>query len=175
MNDMKYEVIDNFLDKKYFNDLVTLFMGRAMLWSFEPNVANLREDIDIPKDDKLYYMTHTIYDDNLQRSDYYNIIVPFLQKLKVICLLRVKVNFYPNTEILYEHPNHTDGNFVNSGAILSLNSCDGYTKLRDGTKIDSVANRILLFDAHEEHCSTTTTNVTARFNINVNYIQEQIL
>ena len=68
---------------------------------------------------------------------------------------------------------HIDYNFSHSGAILSLNTCDGYTKLEDGTKIDSVANRILLFDPGEEHASTTTTNVSARFNINMNYIQEQ--
>ena len=69
---------------------------------------------------------------------------------------------------------HKDYSFSHSGAILSLNTCDGYTKLKDGTKIDSVANRVLLFDASEEHCSTTTTNVSARINININYIQEQL-
>ena len=68
---------------------------------------------------------------------------------------------------------HFDYPFSHSSALLSLNTCDGYTKLKDGTKIDSIANRILLFDASEEHCSTTTTNVPARFNININYIQEQ--
>ena len=88
-------------------------------------------------------------------------------------MLRVKVNLYPNTEILHEHAMHVDTDFPHSGAILSLNTCDGYTKLEDGTKIDSVANRILLFDASEKHCSTTTTNVPARMNININYIQEQ--
>ena len=62
---------------------------------------------------------------------------------------------------------HVDMNYSHSGAILSLNTCDGYTKLKDGTKIDSVANRILLFDASEEHCSTTTTNVPARIAFRV--------
>ena len=89
-------------------------------------------------------------------------------------LIRIKANFYPNTERLQEHPMHVDMEFSHSGAILSLNTCDGYTKLKDGTKIDSVANRVLLFDASEEHCSTTTTNVSARINININYIQEQL-
>ena len=76
-----------------------------------------------------------------------------------------------DTKILHEHhPMHSDYKFTHSGAILSLNTCDGYTKLKDGTKIDSVANRILFFDAGEKHCSTTTTNTFARFNININYI-----
>ena len=68
---------------------------------------------------------------------------------------------------------HSDFEFSHSGAVLSLNTCDGYSKLKDDTKINSVANRMLLFDASEEHCSTTTTNVFARININMNYIQEQ--
>ena len=64
---------------------------------------------------------------------------------------------------------HNDMSYSQFGCILSLNTCDGYTKLKDGTKIDSVANRVLLFDPSEEHCSTTTTNVSARININLNY------
>ena len=86
-------------------------------------------------------------------------------------MLRIKANLYPNTEILHEHPMHTDYEFCHSGAILSLNTCDGYTKLKDGTKIDSVANRVLLHDPSIEHCGTSTTNVSARININVNYIK----
>ena len=61
--------------------------------------------------------------------------------------------------------------YSHSGAILSLNTCDGYTKLEDGTKIDSIANRILLFDAGEVmHCPTTTSNDYARINIIINYM-----
>ena len=116
-----------------------------------------------------------IYQTCVPKSAVFDKIIPLLEKLETRCLIRVKANLYPNTEILHEHPAHVDMKFSHSAAILSLNTCDGYTKLKDGTKIDSVANRMLLFDAGEEHCSTTTTNVLARFNININYIQEQIL
>ena len=64
---------------------------------------------------------------------------------------------------------HIDFDFSHKGAILYINSCNGYTKLEDGTKIDSVANRILFFDPSTPHCSTTTSDTTARFNINFNY------
>ena len=115
-----------------------------------------------------------LYKDNIQTSSHYDTLIPLLEKLGEGPLLRIKSNLYPNTEILHEHPMHTDYSFSHSAAILSLNTCDGYTKLEDGRKINSVANRILLFDASEEHCSTTTTNVFARVNININYIQEKI-
>ena len=168
---MKYEVIDDFLDEEYFDSLVTLFTGKDeegifnMPWYFQSCISkkNVVED-------KLFYMTHGIYDKNMPKSIHYNNLVPLLEKLEVRCLIRVKANLYPNTERLHEHPKHVDYPYSHSGAILSLNTCDGYTKLKDGTTIDSIANRVLLFDASEEHCSTTTTNDYARFNININYM-----
>jgi hypothetical protein len=115
-----------------------------------------------------------IYNENVPMSPYYEKMIPILEKLDAKCLVRIKANLFPNTEILHEHPMHQDYEFSSTSAILSLNTCDGYTKLKDGTKIDSVANRILLFDSSEEHCSTSTTNVPARFNININYIQTKM-
>ena len=172
---MKYEVIDNFLDEEYFDKLLTLFVKEErgegnlkMPWFFQSIITEHK----VVKSN-LFYMVHMFYYHNVPKSRFYNELLPLLEKLKVGGLIRIKGNLYPNTEILHEHPMHIDYDFSHSGAILSLNTCDGYTKLKDGTKIDSIANRILLFDSSEEHCSTTTTNVPARFNINMNYIQEQ--
>ena len=89
--------------------------------------------------------------------------------------LRIKANLYPSSETLHEHKMHVDFDYSHCTALFSLNTCDGYTKLKDGTKINSVANRILLFDASEEHCSTTTTDTFARVNININYFTKQFL
>jgi hypothetical protein len=177
---MKYEVIDNFLDEEYFDSLVTLFTGNSstspMPWFLEPSVEYAKTDKNWkpPKNDKIYYMFHLLYDMNIPCSDYYKNLLPLLDKLEVLCSIRIKVNLYPNTETLHEHQMHIDYDFSHSTALLSLNTCDGYTKFEDGTKIDSIANRILLFDASEKHCSSTATNVFARFNININYIQKQL-
>ena len=114
-------------------------------------------------------MTHVVYEFCEPKSPLFEYIFPILNQIEVKSLIRIKANLFPNTETLFEHPMHSDYTFSHSGAILYLNTCDGYTKLKDGTKIDSVANRILFFDASEEHCSTTATNVPARFNININY------
>ena len=165
---MKCKVIDNFLDEEYFDSLVALFIRESdyqVPWFFQSSISH-----DNVVEDKLFYMTHLIYNMNVPESNHYNSLIPLLEKLDAKCLIRIKGNLYPNTKILHEHLMHTDYNYLHSGAILSLNTCDGYTKLKDGTKIDSVANRILLFDSSEEHCSTTTTNDFARFNININYI-----
>ena len=171
---MKHKVIDNFLDEEYFDSLVTLFTDKEktnntiMPWFFGSSIAYP----GVIKD-KLFYMAHLFYEDNMPRSNYYDNLIPLLEKLEVRCLIRIKANLFPNTEILHEHPMHWDYPYSHSGAILSLNTCDGYTKLEDGTKIDSVANRVLLFDSSEKHCSTTTTNVSARINININFINAE--
>ena len=168
---MKYKVIDNFLDDKYFDSLVTLFTDTTkkgntkMPWFFQSSISNTGV-----VEDNLFYMTHMFYDRNVPKSPHYEILLPMIRKLEGKCLIRVKANLYPSTETLYEHKLHFDYPYSHSGAILSLNTCDGYTKLEDGTKINSVANRMLLFDPNEEHCSTTTTNVSARINININYM-----
>ena len=163
---MKYEVIDNFLDEEYFDNLVTLFTGcNQSSWFFTTEISNPNV-----VEDKFFYMTHMLYDHNMPVSPHYDKMIPLLEKLEARCLIRIKANLFPNTEILHEHLMHIDFDFSHSGAVLSLNTCDGYAKLKDGTKIDSVANRILLFDPSEEHCSTNTTNVPARFNININYM-----
>ena len=173
---MKYEVIDNFLDEEYFDSLVTLLTdndkeGNICLvpWFLQSRIA-----YENSVEDKIFLLNHMFYEQNAPVSPLYNNIIPLLGKLEVKCLIRVKANLYPNTKILHEHPMHIDYRFKHSAAILSLNTCDGYTKLMDGTKIDSVANRMLLFDASEKHCSTTTTNVLARMNININYMQAQL-
>ena len=76
---------------------------------------------------------------------------------------------YPNTETLKEHGMHTDYNYPHKASILYINTCDGYTKFEDGTKIDSVANRMLIFDGSKLHTSSTTTDQPVRMNINFNY------
>ena len=165
---MKYEVIDNFLDTVYFNKLLTLITdeentgNNKMPWFFQSGFRGSIEDYG--------YLYHTFYHDQVPQSHLFNELLPLIHKFELKSLLRVKANLYPNTYKLHEHSMHEDYHFSHSSAILSLNTCDGYTKLEDGTKIDSVANRMLFFDGSKQHSGTTTTNDQARININLNYI-----
>ena len=111
-----------------------------------------------------------LYDNNLPTSPHFETIVPhILKKLQVKTLIRIKVNSYTREDKLIEHDLHTDYDYSNNGAVFSINTCDGYTKFEDGSKVESVANRLVLFDASKPHCSTNTTNQLRRVNINFNY------
>ena len=43
------------------------------------------------------------------------------------------------------------------------------SKKRSSSKKSSKENRILFFEGHKKHSSSTCTNAKARFNININY------
>lgn len=162
-----YEVIDNYLDHNYFRELVDFATGchpqRQLQWTYCPSIV-FKEGSDSLDS----YFCSAIYGDQ-PLSEHYSLFGPFWEILEIKSLMRIKMNLYPRTESLVEHEKHSDFPFTHKGAVLSLNTCDGYTILEDGTKIESVANRILFFDPSKLHGSTNCTNDKARFNINFNY------
>ena len=69
-----------------------------------------------------------------------------------------------------EHIPHIDYDFKHKGAIYCLNTCNGHTNFM-GEKVDSVFNRMILFNPTVLHNSTTTTDKIVRMNINFNYYE----
>ena len=163
---MTHQIIDNYLSDKIFKDLQTsIVWNHTFPWYFCTTVSGVEEEIDA------YYGTHMIYDKGKPLSNFYNKLVPIVNLLPNFrALIRIKANFYPRTESIYEHGSHTDYDFKHNGAILYLNTCDGFTRLENNIKINSIENRLLLFDSSRKHNSSTTTNKSGRFNININYL-----
>ena len=56
-------------------------------------------------------------------------------------------------------------------AIFYINTNDGYTVFEDGTKINSVANRICIFPHWMKHSGTTCTNTNRRIALNLNFVR----
>jgi hypothetical protein len=174
---MKIEIIDDFLPLNVFDGLHKFLLstedgGQNIGWAYSPNVNYARgyvEKTPGKENWRLFYLTHLVYK-HVVLSPLYEKIRPLLEPLNIKALIRIKLNMYPNTEILKEHGMHTDFDYSHKIALLSINTCNGYTKLEDGTKIDSIANRMLLFDGSTLHSSTTCTDQPVRVNININYL-----
>ena len=168
---MENKIIDEFLPQETFNEIQNEILSSR----FPFFITNKVNDYQKGENQFDWYATHTIYEDNVAKSSYYNkwgnIFLDRINQIaKVRALLRIKVNFYPNSKKLIEHAPHTDDEFTHIGAVFSLNTCDGFTRLHDGGKIDSVENRVVFFDASTPHNSTTTTTDIGRYNINFNFI-----
>jgi len=159
---MKKQIIDNFLPNDVFNNLKNLVMGNNFPYHFQNTVE--KKDSD---DDKFYF-THILYDEKIN-SPYFDLFKPIIDKLNPKKLIRMKINCYTRTEKLEEHKPHTDYPYENLGCVLSFNTCNGYTKFEDETKVNSIENRAVIFEANKPHNSTSCTDTQARFNININY------
>lgn len=162
---MDFKIVDNFLsDDDHFMIKTTLTETNITPWFIANEIANEEDNSD------LFYMTHKVYDRDVVTSDYYSsIMTPILQELDHKSLIRIKCNLYPKTETIRIHESHTDYPYDHLGALYFVNSNDGFTTMHDGTKIESVANRMLFFNPSLPHNSSTCTNDKYRITINFNY------
>ena len=102
-----------------------------------------------------------------------SLIQPILNLISPCILIRAKANLTtPATSM--DDPSktfHTDTGVKDSiTAIYYVNDNDGKTIFKDGSKVDSVANRMLIFPNHIEHGVERATKLD-RFVINFNYIK----
>ena len=172
---MDQKIIDNFLTDNDFNLLVSNTVGRNDGHQVQFRVVSNVENFGAIEENWSWYMINMLYSTDTPQNEIcgkiYEMFVPKFKKLANFkTMIRIKINAYPYTNVVKEHKEHIDFNYEHIGAVFSLNTCDGYTKFSDGTKVESVANRIVFFDASKYHQSTTTSNAKLRYNINFNFL-----
>ena len=172
---MDLKIIDNFLDVSEFSTLINNTIGRSDGHQTEFRVVSNVENFGVREEDYWsWYLVNMIYYDDIPQNEIYpnicNLFIPRFQHIANFkTMIRIKMNAYPHTDVVKEHEKHIDFDYEHTGAIFSLNTCDGYTKFESGEKIDSVENRAIFFDPSVPHTSTNTTNAKRRVNININY------
>jgi hypothetical protein len=165
MND-NIKIIDNFLTKEIFQRIKHVCIYSAEFpWYYNESVVY---------DEKIlgnYQFTHIFYEKLIPRSNYFDMLHPVIDKLGVLSLIKIKANLVPRDKSVIEHGYHTDvpSQGDHKTAVLYLNTNDGYTAFRDGSKISSVENRIAIFSADLEHTGTGCTDQNCRVVINFNY------
>lgn len=159
-----YVIVDNFLKEEELNELESVVYSDVFPWYCQKTI---NENHD--KNDNTLYFTHKVFD-GVSNSSFINLINKFFwKKLDIKSLIRIKINCYPSSFKLRIHEKHIDYKFKHKGALFSINSCNGFTTLKDNTKIESIKNRLLFFDPSKPHSSSNCTDKKARFNINFNY------
>jgi len=162
---LDYEVVDNFLPDDVFQKYSFLLGGLIPLF-YSGSVSS-------EKDNKEYYLVHNFYDQDRVISQYFeDFISPLIwhEKVDIKALIRAKAGYYPKGKKIIENGQHTDRDYPHKNIVFYVNTCDGFTRLEDGTKVKSVANRALLLnDGLIKHNSTNSTNVDLRCTIAVNY------
>ena len=165
-------IIDNLLPEDQLR-----FLQEAVMWN--DNISFQLHDVVATNQEKdsldNWYGIHLIYGDHRPLSQHFDEIQAIFKNHlpDFATWIRIKINFYPHTSEIYEHQQHSDCKFSHGAAIYCLNTCDGYTRIGEDTTIESVENRLYLFDGSIPHNSTTTTNAKGRFNFNFNYMKAQ--
>jgi len=168
---MSYKIIDNFLDKKHYEILKGFIQSDAIPWYLKLT--------DTTKDQKTksngffgfcYYNhnrpDHPLFDEH---------IGPILHKLKSVSCIQARVNLVLRDKDTIESEYHTDVKSKNSmTAILYFTTCNAKTILKVKNKkidIDSVENRILIFNSDVIHKVKYQTDVHKRYVLNLNYVK----
>jgi hypothetical protein len=164
---MQYEVIDNYLPKEQFEAIQNVMMNNQnFFWFYRPDVTFCDTELK-----HTMYFCHMFYENYAPRSAFMGDIFPLIQKLNPNGLVRVKGNMFPNLNLnkRIKEPFHADYPYEHKGAIFYINTNNGPTVFEDGTEIESVENRILLFEPHKLHTMIYCTDQKVRVNININY------
>lgn len=157
------KIIDDFLPPEQFDFIQNEMMSFEFAW-------HRREGINDYKDGNRQFI-HLFYSFPRIHSDYYGILEPILFKLKAAALIRIKANLVPKTHEIIKHGFHRDQHIKCKVAVYYINTNNGYTEFKDGTKVQSVANRMVIFDDCMEHTGTSCTDEHDRIVINFNYFE----
>lgn len=170
---MKIE--DNFIKAEEFSALHKLFSDLHFNWFYAPSQAywDDKEAIDERAVDNKPIFQHGIFVQQ-QASYAYPYVQPIIKKLGIdeSKILRIQANLCIHNDNVYysdwhtDYPN-TDNKFKT--AVYYINSCNGGTEFKDGEIVNSVGNRIVIFDGSKEHRSKSQTDTKRRMVININY------
>jgi hypothetical protein len=158
------EIIDNFLPEDIFCDLEEVFLGTNFPWFYNKRTV-------FNEGNQNYQFTHTFVRETGELSDRLYLIEPVLDKIKPKEVIRAKINMGPRDFEAVETGWHTD--FMNEPDVVTatfyINDNNGYTLFDDGTKVESVRNRLATFPCDTRHTGVSHTDTQVRVVLNLNY------
>jgi hypothetical protein len=157
------EVFDNFLSEEEHKKIEETMLGWEFPWYFQSNGR------DYTGDGKWQFTYRFAEDNKLFTSDWVWIIVPFLEKLKVREVGRIKANLQPamdNPSMCEYHVDYTDEDKWTTAVYYVTGG--GFTEIKDDKKYESVPNRLIKFPVQTPHRKYESTD--HRIVINFNYI-----
>tara|TARA_R100001244_G_C5146038_1_gene128816 strand:+ start:92 stop:670 length:579 start_codon:yes stop_codon:yes gene_type:complete len=165
---LRHKVIDNFLPKYSFNRLKSLVESADFPYYYHdftvrPLIGERRSND--------FMFVHSLVREKEACSNYVDaILVPIIDQLEVSFdqVIRSKINLTPRSPEHHRTDFHVDQEIDHTVALFYITTCNGYTELKNGTKIDCRANRMLLFDGSFKHRAVSHTNDENKIRIIIN-------
>lgn len=160
-----YKIIDDVLPREEFENIKNFIFDSSFPWNLTPVVTNEEENLPMTAS---YYFTHEFWS-GFNTEPQAQVFAPLLNLMNCKAVMRIKANLYPSTGTIVHHDDHCDYEFSHKGAIFYLNTNNGLTILDGKIDVESVENRLLLFDSSKPHRSTTCSDDKCRVNVNFNF------
>ena len=166
------KVIDNFLPSYNFKQIESSLLGTNFSWYYNDEMLPENHPQYNPN---LFQFTHTFYatkgvtpyPNRTIKSEWLNLMDPVVERLGGKGW-RIKANMGPRTTEIRRNKFHIDFPNIKT-AVYFINTNNGWTEFQNGDKVESVANRIVIFDSNTMHTGTTCTDEKVRVLINFNY------
>jgi hypothetical protein len=156
-------VYDDVLPADSLKALQDVFLGKTIPWYYHSGVVTLDQD-----DPNLFYFVHILFHEHEIRSAQFALMKPLLDLLDVKSLIKIKANLVTKTDKIIEQGYHSDQPYGKT-CVFYFNTNNGYTQFKDGMKVESVENRLLVFDATQLHTGSTCTDEKVRVVLNINF------
>ena len=157
-------IIANFLPPNQFKHIQSVLMGDKFPWFYNDHTCY--------PGDGLSYLSHVFI--NMEppwdgeKSTHYSLWDDCLERMQCHQVYRIKSNLNLRTIFNRSSGWHYDFNDMMT-AVLYINTCNGYTKVKGHGKVKSVANRLLRFSSNIQHAGFTCTDEQSRVVVNFNY------
>lgn len=163
-------IYDKFLDDFEYLSIHDILMGRNFPWYYQNTVVNPsddeKNDLDTYQFVHLFFSVH----DGGVCSNHYDLLKPLLSKLGAKTILKIKCNLLTKNENPKYFEYHRDFIYPSAKtAIYYINTNNGSTIFKDGTEIQSIQNRMVVFDNSMLHTGKSCSDESVRVLINFNY------
>jgi len=169
-------VTDNFLPFPEAKFVQEQLLSPAWPWFFQDSVDYADESDEITKSQFCYQL----YRNHSWQGAGEAVVSRFLRHIRPLTLVRVKANLQVRTETKQKNSFHidlADPDFQPYPHLLTaiyyVNTNDGVTLFEDGTEVESVANRMVVFPSAMRHTGTTCTDAKRRVVVNFVYFPER--
>tara|TARA_B100000959_G_C14642417_1_gene484843 strand:+ start:86 stop:607 length:522 start_codon:yes stop_codon:yes gene_type:complete len=172
---MNHIVTDNFLDHHPFQHLQNVMFGNDFNWFYNDGI-DIEDEESGGRGDKFQFF-HSFYNTNVGVNSYqFEELNSILNKIQPKEIFKIKANLLTRTSEIVKNTFHVDIEDFSTNklpwktGVLYMNTNNGYTEFEDGTVVESVANRMLIFPTEMKHRGTSCTDAKVRIIINLNFV-----
>lgn len=166
------KIIDDFLPHNKWQENYNMFMTEETKWTYKA----------VPQDPNSFFFQH-LFNIKMQLSSYMTAIQPILEKIDYKDIISARTNLLPRMDTNYSFTKvdgaglHNDHGFEfdYTTIIYYINTTNGGTCFYDnpfsaGEKVQSKANRLVMFNGKTLHRQIYQTDEKIRVATNINII-----